>query len=219
VADGRQQYVAAGLVGLGLDGEPHPVALVDRVLREQVDPLAVAVEGCTDVLGEVDLRALATAPEHVDLGPQLGGQVHVLHDLAQRVPAHAAVVAGEPAVLEDRVTEEVGRHHRHDQAGLGERRPELVDDALPLGPARPRRDEVVVVEGDAVRPQLGQLVHRLHAGQDRAGRLTEQVARLPADGPQAEAELVVAGGSGSHSASSFGAVAGRVRTGQGRVRW
>ena len=121
VADGGQQDVAARLVRLGLDREPHPVALVDRVLGERVDRLPVPVERGADVLGEVDLRALAAAPEHVDLGAELGGQVHVAHHLAHRVPAHAAVVAGEAAVLEHRVAEQVGGDHRHHHPGLVQR--------------------------------------------------------------------------------------------------
>ena len=210
VTDGGQQDVAAGLVRLRLDREPHAVALVDGVLGEQVDPFPVPVEGGADVLGEVDLGAFPAAPEHVDLRAQLGGQIHVLHHLAQRVPAHATVVAGEAAVLEHRVAEQVGRHHRDDHAGVGQRGLELLDDPLPLRAARSGRDQVVVVEGDAVGAQLGELVHCFDAGQHGAGRLAEQVTGLPADGPQAEAELVFAGGSDSHEAS-FGVLT--MRTG------
>ena len=50
VADGRQQDVAARLVGLGLDREPQVVALVDDVLAEEVERLLVAVERGRDVL-------------------------------------------------------------------------------------------------------------------------------------------------------------------------
>jgi hypothetical protein len=60
---------------------------------------------------------------------------------------------------------------------------ELVDDPLPVGAAAARRDQVVVVEGDAVRAELGQLVHRLDPGQHRPGGLAEQVPGLPTDGP------------------------------------
>ena len=88
---------------------------------EHVEALAVAVERGADVLGRVDLGALAAAPEHVRLRAELGGQVEVAHHLAQREAAHVAVVAGERAVLEHRVGEQVGGHHRHDHAGLVER--------------------------------------------------------------------------------------------------
>src|SRR3954471_8886302 len=192
--DRGQQDVAAGLVRLGLDGEPHAVVLVDRVLGEKVDPLSVAVEGGPYVLGEVDLRAFPAAPEHVDLGAELGGEVHVVHDLAQGVAADCAVVAGEAAVLEDGVAEQVGRDHGHHEAGLGQGSFELVDDPGPLAAAGSGWDQVVVVELDAVRAELGEFVHRLYGCQDRPGGLAEQVAGLPADGPQAEAELVLTSG-------------------------
>ena len=206
VPDRRQQDVAAGLVRLRLDREAHVVALVDRVLREHVDALAVTVERRPDVLGEVDLGALAAAPEDVDLRAELGREVHVPHDLAQRVAADRAVVAGEAAVLEDGVAEQVGRDHRHDETGLGQRALELTDDRVALGAAALRRDEVVVVERDAVRTELGELVHGRHAGHHGAGGLAEQVARLPADGPQTEAELVFTGGDWGHGASPGGGV-------------
>src|SRR6185312_16956047 len=63
----------------------------------------------------------------------------------------------------------------------------------PLVGAAARRDQVVVVKGDAVGAELAEAVHRLHGGEHRAGGLTEQVASLPAHRPQAEAELVLAG--------------------------
>ena len=56
------------------------------------------------------------------------------------------------------------------------------------------RDQVVVVEGDAVRAELGQPVHRLDRVERRPGGVAERVAGLPADGPEAEGELVLAGG-------------------------
>ena len=78
-----------------------------------------------------------------------------------------------------------------------------------------RRHQVVVVEGDAVGTELGQLVHRLDAGEHRPGRLAEEVAGLPADRPEAEAELVLARGLGCHG-SSFPCLA--AGCGVGRVR-
>ena len=79
--------------------------------------------------------------------------------------------------------EEVGGDHRHHHAGLVQSGPELVEDPLPLAGAAARRDQVVIVEGDAVRAELGELVHGLDGGEYRSGGLTEQVAGLPADGP------------------------------------
>ena len=56
-----------------------------------------AVEG---VLAGVGLHALAPAPEHVDLGPELHAEVDVAHGLLQGVGAHPRVGGGEGAVLE-----------------------------------------------------------------------------------------------------------------------
>ena len=92
-----------GSFGLGSMREPQVVALVDDVAGEQVDALAVAVERGADVLGRVVLGALAAAPHDEGLGAELGGEVDVAQHLAQREAAHGAVVAGEAAVLEDRV--------------------------------------------------------------------------------------------------------------------
>src|SRR3712207_8946145 len=49
------------------------------------------------------------------------------------VGAHTRVVGGEGAILEGRVGKQVRRGHRHDQAGLLERRLELAHDAVAVG--------------------------------------------------------------------------------------
>ena len=196
VADGGEQDVAAGLVGLGLDREPEAVAPVEHVLAEEVEALLVAVEGHPDVLGGVGLGPLAAAPEHVGVGAQLGRQVEVAHDLADRVAAHVAVVGGERPVAEHRVGEGVGGGHGDHQAGLLQGLPEPLDVPLPLVAVGAEGDQVVVVEGDAVGAQLGQAVDRLHRVQRRPGGVAEGVPGRPAHGPQAEAELVLSGGAG-----------------------
>src|SRR5918997_1825164 len=71
VTHGRQEDVAARLVGLGLQREAQVVALRDDVVGEDVDRLAVAVQRVARVLGDTGLRALAPAPEDVDLGTKL----------------------------------------------------------------------------------------------------------------------------------------------------
>jgi hypothetical protein len=202
VADRGQQDVAAGLVGLGLQREADAVALVLGVLRDRVDGLAVAVEGRADVLRRVGLGALAAAPHDERLRAELGGQVDVAQHLAQRVPADAAVVAGEAAVLEDRVGEQVRGHHGHGQTGRVDRLAEQRDPLVALAALGAERDEVVVVQRDAPRAEVGQLVHGLDRVEHRAGRVTERVARLPADRPQAEAEPVLASGLRCHGSSS-----------------
>jgi hypothetical protein len=138
--------------------------------------------------------ALAAAPQHVGPRAELGGEVHVPHDLAQRVPADVAVVGGERALLEHRVGEQVGRGHGDDEAGLLQRVLEALHVLGALGVVAAERDQVVVVEGDAGGAQLGEAVHALHRVERRAGRVAERVAGLPADGPEAEGEPVVLGG-------------------------
>ena len=157
VPDGRQQDVAARLVRLRLDGEPQVVALVGDVLGQQVDALAVAGQRGLHVLGRVELAALPTAPHDEGLGAQLGGQVEIAEQLAQREPAHGAVVGGDPAVLEHRVAEQVRGDHRHGHAGVREDLLQPVDLGGPLGVGGLEREQVVVVEGEAVRPDLGEL--------------------------------------------------------------
>ena len=49
-----------------------------------------------------------------------------------------------------------------------------------LGVVTAERDEVVVVEGDAVGAELGEPVHGLDRVERRAGRVAERVAGLPA---------------------------------------
>src|SRR3546814_6292370 len=62
--------------------------------------------------------------------------------LAQREPAHVAIVGREAAVLEHGGREQVGRHHRDLQAGGIQRALQAVDLALPVGVGRPEREQV-----------------------------------------------------------------------------
>jgi hypothetical protein len=193
VADGRQEDVAARLVRLGLDRERHREALRDRVVREHVDRLAVALQCVARVLGRADLGALAAAPEDEHLRVQAPAEVDRPHRLADRRAPHAAVVGGERAVLERRVAEQVRRRHPNAEAGLGEGRLQAGDDPLLLVGRRAPRDEVVVVQGDPPRAQLGEAVDCISGVQRGAGRLTERVATRVADGPQSECEAMFDG--------------------------
>jgi hypothetical protein len=155
VADRGQQDVAAWLIRLRLDSEPHRVAPLDHVAGQSVHRLPIPVQGCADVLREVDFRTLTAAPEHIDLRTKLSREVDVAHHLTNGVAPHGPVVAGEPTVLEHWVVEQVGGHHRHHHPRLVEGLAELVDDPVPLLSAATWRDQVVVVEGDPVRTHLG----------------------------------------------------------------
>ena len=69
---------------------------------------------------------------------------------------------------------------------------EVAHDLVALGGGRVARHEVVVVEVDAVRAELGELVHDLAPARS-AGRtgIAERIASGVADGPQAEGEVVL----------------------------
>src|SRR6266508_4043786 len=194
VADGRQEDVAARLVGLGLEGEAQLVALPQDVLAEEVDRLLVAVERGAHVLG-VRLAALAVAPQDVDARADLGGHVYVVERLADRVAPHRRVVGGEGTLPEHRVAEEVGGGHRHHHPGLVEGAAEALQrlGAVARAAVRAGREQVVVVEGDAVGAELGEALDDLDRVEPRPHRVAEGVEARVADGPQAEAELVRSG--------------------------
>ena len=190
VPDGRQQDVAARFVGLRLDREAQRIAVVGDVLAEQIKRLAVAREGGLDVLGAVVLAALPAAPQDEGLRAEFGGEIDVAQHLAQREAAHAAVVAGESAVLEDRLGEQVRRHHRHGHPGGFQCRREPADRPLPLTVRTTEREQVVIVEGQAVCAQFGQPFDGLDHVDRGTGRDAERIGAGPPHGPQAEGELV-----------------------------
>ena len=197
VPDRGQEDVAARLVRLGLERERQVVALLDDVVREHVDRLAVALERVPRILRHPRLGALAAAPEDEHLGVQLGPEVDRQHRLADRGAAHAAVVGRERAVLEHGLAEEVRGGHADAEAGLLQRRLEAGDDAVVLGRGGAVRDEVLVVQRDAPGAELGQLAHGVDRVERGAGRPAERVAAGVADRPQAEGEAVLgAGGQG-----------------------
>ena len=76
-----------------------------------------------------------------------------------------------------------------------EGRLELADDAVALGRGRAEWHEVVVVEVDPPRADLGELRDGAVGVRGGARRVAERVAAGVADRPEAEAELV--GGLGS----------------------
>src|SRR5579859_4431493 len=190
VPDGGQQDVAARLVRLGLDGEPQVVPVVQDILGEYVEGFLVPVQRGPDVLGGPRFGAFPAAPGDVGAGAEVGGQVQVVHDLAQRVPADVAVVGGERAVLEHRMGEQVGRRAGHHQPGAVQRGPERGDPRRLLRGPGLDGVEVVVVEVDAVGAELGQLVHGPLGRHRCPGGGPEHIGALPADGPDAEREPV-----------------------------
>src|ERR1019366_147963 len=75
VSDGGEKDVPARLVGLGLDGEPQLVAVVDDIPGEEVERLLVAVQSGADVLCGAGFGALAPSPEDDDLRTELSGEI------------------------------------------------------------------------------------------------------------------------------------------------
>ena len=67
---------------------------------------------------------------------------------------------------------------------------EILDDAIALGGGGVDRHEVVVVQVDAPRADLGQQRDRIDRRQRIAHDVAERIAAAIADGPQAERELV-----------------------------
>ena len=130
VADRGQEDVAARLVGLRLEGDAQTEVLRSDVLAAEVDGLLVAVERGTDVLGRVGLDALPAAPHHVDLGAELGPELHRFARLPHGEAPDRRIVRREGALLEDGPPEEVGRRHRDLHPGLVEGGPEALEDGL-----------------------------------------------------------------------------------------
>ena len=147
------------------------------VAGDGVEALLVAVERGVQVLRPVVLAALAAAPHDEGLGAHLGGEVDGAQHLAQAEPAHAAVVGGEAAVLEDGVAEGVRRDHLDGEAGAVGRVLELTADARPGRVVGVEREDVVVVEGDAPGADLGEPVGYSHGS--RTGRVGPPNGSVP----------------------------------------
>jgi hypothetical protein len=198
VADGGQEDIAAGFVGLGLQTDPQIVPLVLDVLGDGVQALLITVEDGIQVLGGIILGPLASAPHDESGGAQLGGQIDIAQDLAQPEPADGAVVVGQPPVLENRVGEGVGGDHLDGQTGGVDGLLEPGDDLVPLSIRGIEGEDIVVVEGDAPDAEFSEMLGVLPRPQRRARRLTEGVGGEPTDRPQTEREPVLLGGRANH---------------------
>ena len=185
-----QQNVASGLVGFGFDGEADSDILIDHVLAQQIKRFSIPLQRCSNVLGRIVFASFTTTPHDKGVRPEFCGQVDVAQDLAECEPTHCAVIAGEPAVLEDRLGEQVRRHHRHDQTRRAQCRRQSVDHPAPLGIRASESKEVVVVQCDTVRTETREPFHGLGHVQRRPRRDAERIIALPTDRPQTEGELV-----------------------------
>jgi alanine racemase len=198
VEGGDERQVAAGngeidmaarLVGLGLEGEFVSESPVDAVLAEEVDGFAEALDGFDGGFGGVGFGAFAAAPEDVNLRAAFGAEFHGPHGFLDGIGADLGVVAGERAVFEDRIAEEVGGGHGDEKAVGIEGLFEIPDDLIALGACGVDGDEVVVVEIDAVRADLAEEVANLDGRKLGADGPTERIAADVADGPQAKGEF------------------------------
>ncbi len=190
VADRREEDVAARLVGLGLEREAQRVFLRPHVLAQIVDRVAEPLHGFLRILRRVRLDAFAPAPEDVRLGAELHAEVDGAHGFLQRVVAHAGVVARERSVAKDRIAEKVRGRHRDLHPRFVERPLEVADNAIAVGGARVSRHEVVVVQVDAVRPELRQLAHDARRRHRWPHGVAEGIAADVAHGPKAEGEMM-----------------------------
>ena len=94
--------------------------------------------------------------------------------------------------------EQVRGHHRDLHAGLVESHLEAIDLGATIGVGRAEWNEIVVVEGDAVGPELGQLMHCADGIDRGTGGIAERITGLPTNGPQAEGEVVSGSGLTGH---------------------
>ena len=189
-AGGRQEQVAARLVGFGLQREAQVVALVADVAEQEVQRVAEQLVAAGQVFSGVNFGALAAAPEHVRLGPELNPQVDGAHGLLDGELTHLGIVGGERAFFEDRVREEVGGGHRHLQAVVGQRPFEGGNDRVALARSRVEGDQVVVVEVDSVDAQGGELLDHALGRNHPAHGIAKRVTTRIADGPEAKREHV-----------------------------
>ena len=190
-AGGRHVDVAARLVRLRFHREAVAVLLVDRVLAEVVDRVAQALDGLVRPAARVGLGPFTPAPEHEDLCPELGAEVHGAQRLLHRVGPHPRIVRREGAVAEHRIVEEVDGGHRHDDAGALAGRLELLDDLVAFGRGGVDRHQVVVVQVHAPRADLAEHGGGVVGRQRRADDVAEGIAAAVADRPEAEGKLVL----------------------------
>ena len=181
----------AWFVGFGLEREAVAEAFIRVVFAQEIQRIAEPLGGDDGVFDSVRFRALTPAPHHVGLRAELGSQLHRPHGFLHGVRADLGVVAGEGAVLEDRVAEQIGGGHGHLELVPLECLLEILLDGIDFGVGGVDGKEVVVVEVDAVDvADLAQQVADLSGVECGSGGLAEGVGPGVADGPEAEGELI-----------------------------
>ena len=149
-AGGGQIDIAARFVWFGFEREFVVVALVDRILGEEIQRFAIPLQCFARVFRRIDLGTFAAAPEHVNVRAQFRAQVHRPHRLLQRIEAHARIVGSERPVFEDWIVKEICSGHWNFHAVIIQRLSELAYDPIAFLRRRIDRYQIVVVKVDAV---------------------------------------------------------------------
>ncbi len=108
----------------------------------------------------------------------------------QGIRADFWIVAGEGAVLEDRIAEQVGGRHGDDESRVGECLAKLLFDGLRLGRCGVDGNQVVVMEIHSIRADLPEQVNEFGRCLLFAHRRTERISASRSNGPQTEGKFV-----------------------------
>ena len=154
-------HVAARFVRFGFQGKFQVIFLVQHVIAQEVHSFPVALDGRQRALGGICFRTFPPAPEDIHLGTKLRTQVNRLHGFLDGIGAHFGIVGCERAILEDWIIKQVGCSHGNLKAGRFQCLAEILLDLVCFGRRCINRDQVVIVEVDAVRADLPQQVHQL----------------------------------------------------------
>ena len=161
VAGRRDIEVSARLIGFGLDGQPHRVALAGDVRVELVEPIAKPLERINWGPARVDLCAVPTAP---DIEQRRAQQMpHIDRRLIARdgQAPDAGLIGDHTAVLEDRFPEHGRSAGIADDPGICHAPPRLRDQAVPLDRRTVCGNEILGVEFEGARAVGGQPANRV----------------------------------------------------------
>ena len=179
VPDRRQQDVAARLVRLGFEREPQVVPALTYMRAAQVDRLGVSVEGRAERPSRPRPRpphARPTSRTRRRPARRRGRwRRKVFGTAKRRTPGSLAVNA--PSLKTGRLKRLVVAIGTFMPVSSSARA-EALQDRLAFGCARPRGHQVVVVEVDAVRTELGQAMHGLDRV-ERRSHLVRRTGRVP----------------------------------------
>ena len=185
--------LAAGMAETFADhGDPHAGNAASQ-------RRGVLVHAHVVLAGIEPVGGLGQGPLDVE-GPADGG--HRARELQQaaspatssRYPSCSSALGSSSAIRRTRQARMVDRFKRQDRLeALRRCRIELarlLDGLLALGLRAAEGKQVVVVKGEPIRAELGQLVHGLDSGEGSSRGVPEGVSSGPANRPEAKGELV-----------------------------